>query len=81
MYLPFPLQEQEKWRGVLHHVCNVHEWYEGQCEHDALTEPPTNIHGVQIPFFARGDSDFQLLQKILTDKRWMMSLKYFTRFG
>ena len=22
--------------AVLHHVCDVHEWYQGQCEHDAL---------------------------------------------
>jgi len=71
---------QEKWRGVLHHVCDVHEWYQGECQHDALTEPPSNSHGVAIPYFAQEDADFRLLQKILTDKRWMVSLKYFTRF-
>ena len=71
---------QERWRGVLHHVCNVHEWYGGECEHDALTEPPTNIHGVLINYFTRGESDYALLQKIVTDKTWMKSLKYFTRF-
>ena len=57
----------------------MHEWYLGQCEHDVLTEPPT-LYGVEITYFVRGDPDFRLLQKILTDKRWMTSLKYFTRF-
>ena len=71
---------QDKWRGVLHHVCDKNEWYQGECEHDALTEPPTNTYGIEIPYFVRGDSDFKLLQKILTDKKRMFSLKYFTRF-
>ena len=57
----------------------MHEWYQGQCKHDVLTEPPT-LHGVEISYFMRGNPDFRLLQKILTDKRWMISLKYFTRF-
>ena len=78
--IPFALFQQEKWRGVLHHVCNRHEWYQGECEHDALTEPPTNQYGIEIPYFERGHSDFKLLQKILTEKRWMTSLKYFTKF-
>ena len=64
----------------MHHVCNVHEWYQGECEHDVLTEPPSNSDGVTIPYFVQGDADFRLLQKILTDKRWMVSLKYFTNF-
>jgi len=67
---------QEKWRGVLHHVCDIHEWY--QDEGDALTKPPSNSHGVAIPYFAREDADFRLLQKILTDKIWTVSLQYFT---
>lgn len=78
--IPIALLIQEKWRGVLHHVCNQHEWYQGECEHDALTEPPTNNNGIEISYFVRGDSDFRLLQKILTNKKWMTSLKYFTRF-
>ena len=32
---------------MLHHVCNRHEWYQGQCEHEELIGPPTNIHGVE----------------------------------
>ena len=74
--LPF-YNNQERWRGVLHHVCNTHVWYGGECEHDTLTEPPTNIHGVPVEYFVRGDADFALLQKILMDKTWMKSLKYF----
>lgn len=42
--------------------------------------PPTNVHGVEIPYFVRADVDFKLLQKTLNDKRWMKSLKYFTKF-
>ena len=25
---------QDKWIGLLHHVCNVHKWLGGQCDHD-----------------------------------------------
>ena len=39
-------------------------WYQGQYERDVLIEPPTNIHGVQIPYFACGDTDrFQVVTK------------------
>ena len=57
-----------------------YEWYQGQCEHNELMEPPTNSHGVEIPYFVIGDNDYRLLQKLMTDKRWMKSLKYFTGF-
>ena len=50
----------------------------GQCEHDALTEPPAKAHGIEIPYFVTGDRDYRSLQNILTEKRWMKSLKYFT---
>ena len=62
---------------MLHHVCNIHVWYGGECEHDTL---PTNIHGVQMDYFVRGSADYILLQKILLDKTWIKSLKYFTCF-
>ena len=66
---------------MLHHVCDVHEWYQGECEHDVLTEPPTiSTSGVEISYFKQGTPDFRLLQNILMDKRWLTSLKYFTRF-
>ena len=70
---------QERWRGVLHHVCNLHHWYGGECEHDTLPEPPT-VNGVQVDYFVRGDAHYVLLQKLLMDKTWMKSLKYFTQF-
>ena len=42
------LCSQNKLRGVLHHICDKHEWYQGECEKDALTEPPTNTYGIEI---------------------------------
>ena len=60
---------------------NKHEWYQGQCEHNKLTKPPTNSHGVEIPYFVTGDNDYRLLQKLMTDKRWMKSPKYLLDSG
>ena len=30
----FVINIQDKWIGLLHHVCNQHEWIGGKCEHD-----------------------------------------------
>ena len=71
---------QEKWRGVLHHVQDVHEWYMGECDHSALTEPHTNQQGAVMESFRSGDADFSLFRSIIVDQRWMKSLKYYANF-
>ena len=68
---------QEKWRGVLHHVQDVHEWYMGECNHSALH---TNQQGAVMESFRSGDADFSLFRSIIVDQRWMKSLKYYANF-
>lgn len=65
---------------MLHHVANEHEWACGECEHELLTEPPTDTNGQQITYFRTGEPAFQALQKIVTDRAWLESLKSYTRF-
>ena len=71
---------QEKWVGLLHHVTNEHEWLFGECEHEALTGPPTDTNGQEIAYFSPQEPAFQVLRKIVTDRRWLESLKSYTRF-
>jgi len=71
-----------KWFAVLHHVINEHKWLTGlyQFEHEPLTGPPTDSDGKVIQYFSRNEKAFSCLQKLLTDKRWLPSLKYYTKF-
>ena len=63
---------------MLHHVSGEHEWATGRCDHDKLTEPPTNQDGKTIQYFRKEDAAFQSLQKIVLDQRWLQTLKYYT---
>ena len=69
-----------KGRGVLHHVQDVHEWYQGECDHSALTEPRTNQQGAELENFKSTNADFRLIQSIIIDQHWMKSLKYYDNF-
>ena len=65
---------------MLHHVINEHEWICGECEHEPLTGPPTDVNGQEISYFRIGEPAFQVLQKVVTDRAWLESLKSYTRF-
>ena len=65
---------------MLHHIVNEHEWIGGECGHQPLTEAPTDGSGNIIPYFHRKEAAFKTLQKIVTDKAWMKSLKVYTKF-
>ena len=71
---------QAKWIGVLHHVLDEHEWLDGACEHEPLSEPPTDVNGVVLKYFSRDEPAFRALQKLIMDRNWLKSLKYYTRF-
>lgn len=61
--------------GLLHHVCDDHEWIGGQCDHGDLD--PEEQHP---PWFDRRDKDFAALQKVILEPTLLESLKYYVRF-
>ena len=69
------LSLHNKWLGLLHHVCNDHEWTGGQCDHEEVTED-----GGHPPWFDRRDKDFVTLQKIILEPILLESFKYYVKF-
>ena len=61
---------------------NEHKWLTGaqHCDHEELTGPPKDTDGTELQYFRRGESAFSALRKVVTDKRWLKSLKYYTKF-
>jgi hypothetical protein len=59
---------------LLHHICNKHQWLEGQCDHEE------DKHDESLPWFDRRDKDYQELQKITLNPELLASFKYYTRF-
>jgi hypothetical protein len=70
----FVSHTQDKWIGLLHHICNSHEWLGGKCEH------ADGEHEETLPWFDRRDKDFVELQKIILNPELLDSFKYYTRF-
>ena len=58
----------------------MHEWACGSCDHKPLTEPPTNPDGKELEYFSRYEPAFKALQKLVMDKQWLKSMKYYVRF-
>jgi hypothetical protein len=56
------------WIGLLHHVCNTHEWLGGKCKH------PEGDHDESLPWFDRRDKDFVDLQKVILNPELLDSL-------
>lgn len=50
------------------------------CEHEELTGPPMDPDGNELQYFSRHEPAFNALRKMLTDKRWLNSLKDYTKF-
>ncbi|XP_065069298.1 uncharacterized protein LOC135694466 [Rhopilema esculentum] len=61
------------WLGVLHHVCNEHEWVGGACKHQIIDDH-------ELPWFKETDGDYKALQQIVLDPKFLNSLQYYTRF-
>lgn len=64
---------------MLHHVCNEHEWEMGECTHEPSLDPPSRADGSTIPYFSKDGADFEALQSVVLDKRWLRTLKYYVR--
>ena len=65
---------KDKWIGLLHHICNKHQWLEGHCDH------ADGEHDENLSWFDRWDKDYQELQKIILNPELLASFKYYTRF-
>lgn len=66
--------------SILHHVQDEHVWLGGRCEHEPLTGPPTDRDGNEIPYFQKSEQALHALRKLVMDKRWLESMKYYTKF-
>lgn len=64
---------QNKWIGLLHHVCDEHDWVGGSCEHNELQEH-------SLPWFDHMQKDFEALQKIILEPQLLASFKSYVRF-
>ena len=71
---------QVNWTSLLHHVTNEHEWIGGKCVHEPLTDLPTDRDGKVLEYFSKTEPAFRALQKLVLDKRWMKSLKFYVKF-
>ena len=60
-----------KWIG-LHHISGEHEWETGESDHEEIES--------HVPYFEKNRKDFEAVQKIVLDKKWMESLKYYIWF-
>ena len=70
----FFLNLKDMWIGLLHHVCNNHDWLSGKCHHEE------GAHDENLPWFDRRDKDFVELQKVILNHELLDSFKYYTRF-
>ena len=74
---------QGMWGGLLHHVVNSHDWVdilgsgETQCRHDSDEEEDKDR---DTPWLEPDSEAHQSLRDIVTDKRFLNTLKYYVNF-
>jgi hypothetical protein len=73
MYIFFVTNQQDMWIGLLHHVCNNHEWLGGKFQH------LEGDHDEDLPWFDRRDKDFLELQQVILNQELLASFTYYTR--
>lgn len=65
---------QVLWVGILHHVCDIHIWTMGSCEHVHL-EPEQGKVWIQ-----RDSQCHKALVDIVLNKRWLKDVHKYLRF-
>eukprot|EP00795_Rhopilema_esculentum_P010135 gene10135-18799_t len=66
---------QSDWLGVLHHVCNGHEWVGGACKHQIIGDDH------ELPWFKETNRDYKALQQIFWQTGFFLKLcVYLFRF-
>ena len=66
---------QDKWLGIVHHVCGEHEWDGRCCSHGPLTETEGGKE-----YLAMNSKAAKELKKIVLDRDWMKSLENYVYF-
>ena len=66
---------QDKWFGIVHHVCGEHEWDGGCCSHGPLTETEGGKE-----YLAMDSKAAKELKKVVLDREWMKSLHSYVLF-
>ena len=66
---------QDKWIAIIHHVCEEHEWEDGECSHGQLTETEGGKTILAKDFQAAEE-----LRKIVFDRDWLKSLQHYVNF-
>ena len=61
------------WLGVLHHVCDEHEWLGGKCTHENIVDSD------KTPLL-RESKAMESLRNVVLDKALLDSLQYYTGF-
>ena len=55
-------------------MCNEHEWETGECDHG-------NLEGEHlVPYFDKKDKDFEVLQKVVLNDKWLQTLQHYVHF-
>ncbi|XP_044034394.1 uncharacterized protein LOC122867536 isoform X2 [Siniperca chuatsi] len=62
------------WVGILHHVCDIHTWTMGRCQHGHLEE----TRGKE--WIQRDSKCHQALVDIVLNKRWLKDVHKYLRF-
>ncbi|XP_073671566.1 uncharacterized protein [Paramisgurnus dabryanus] len=61
------------WAGLLHHVCNEHEWAMGSCKHGQLADS-------EKQWIQRDSKAHKALVEIILKKRWLKDVHKYLRF-
>lgn len=59
------------WLGVMHHVCNEHEWSDGQCNHGPLTSLEEGKE-----YLAKDSKAAQTMRDVIFDPQWLNTLQF-----
>ena len=63
------------WIGVIHHVCNEHEWVDGQCFHGPLTSQEEGK-----TYMEKDSKPHKAVRDIILDRDWLRTLVFYVLF-
>ncbi|KAM9336943.1 uncharacterized protein ABDE67_019976 [Symphorus nematophorus] len=62
------------WVGIMHHVCDIHTWSRGSCQHRHLEE----THDKE--WIQKDSKCYKALEEIILNKRWLKDVHKYMRF-
>ena len=65
---------QALWVGIMHHVCDIHTWSRGSCQHGHLEE----THDKE--WIQKHSECYKALEEIILNKRWLKDVHKYMRF-